>query len=191
MAVRRITLFAAVLAAAAAAGSCSSNPVHDTLVNQLGAEAPGVPQGEYHRAGQPCAVCHGPDGPAKTEFTVAGTIFFGPLKNVGVDSTDVIMVDSVGTSFVAHTNCVGNFYVTKDQWDPAFPVRVEVSKQGFGTRAMVSHIGREASCSNCHKDPPYFDSPGHVHLTNSDDGYVPPPCPVSPVLSVPGSGIGP
>ena len=171
----------AILAASAVMGSCT-NPVHDAEVNALGPEINGVPQGEYHRAGQPCAVCHSNDGPAKTTFTMAGTIFYGPNTNIGVAQTNVVMVDALGTSYTANTNCVGNFYVTPAEWNPAFPVKVELIGLG-NTRGMVSHIGREASCSNCHKDPTYFDSPGHIHLTSSDTGYTTPPCPVNPELT--------
>jgi hypothetical protein len=135
-------------------------------------------------------VCHGPDGPAQTTFSIAGTIFYGPTKNVGVDQTDVTMVDSLGTSFTAHTNCVGNFFVAPSEWDPAFPVKVEASGQGK-SRQMVGHIGREPSCSNCHKDPPYFDSPGHVYISSSDTGYAPGPCPVNPEITPIGGGPGP
>jgi hypothetical protein len=172
--------------AAILVGACV-DPVHDSTVNSLGGEVGGVPQGEYHRAGQPCGACHGTQGPAKTTFTVAGTVFFGPTKAIGVDNAQVIMVDSLNSSYTAHTNCVGNFFVTSDQWNPAFPILVQVFKDGQGQQ-MASHVSRAVSCSDCHKDPPYYDSPGHVHLANAaqEASYTPPACPVSPVQT--GSG---
>ena len=56
--------------------SCSLDPVHDGQVSALGAEDSSIPVGEYHRAGQPCTVCHGGEGPAKEVFSVAGTIYY-------------------------------------------------------------------------------------------------------------------
>ena len=174
------------LALGVAGASCATDPVHQAEVDALGGEVQGVPQGEYHRAGQPCTVCHGPDGPATTQFTMAGTIFHGPVKStapftaIGVDNAQVSLVDSLNSTYTTFTDCVGNFYVTAAQWNPAFPVLVEVSSNGV-TQTMQSHIGRETSCASCHADPPYYDSPGHIYLAQTDDGYTPPACPVSPV----------
>jgi len=178
-----LALFGAV-AVAVTSASCSMDPVHAAAVNALGPEVAGVPQGEYHRAGQPCAVCHGPEGPAKTTFTVAGTVFYGPTKAIGVDNVQVIMADWK-SSFTAYTDCVGNFFVTSDQWNPDFPIEVQIAKDNGGPVRMLSHIGREPSCGNCHKDPPYYDSQGHIHLVTQAvedmNQYSPPPCPVNPV----------
>jgi len=182
----RRALLLVPLAAAALLGSSCSNPVHSNIVNSLGGEVSGVPQGEYHRAGQPCAACHGPDGPAKTEFSLAGTVFYGPNAAVGVDQVSVQFFDSRGSTFVATTDCVGNFFVTPEQYSPFFPVAVQISK-GNNSAQMVSHIGREASCAQCHKDPLYYDAPGHIHLVTAtveqSTPYQPGPCPVSPILS--------
>lgn len=169
------------IVAAAIVAACS-DPVHESGVNALGGEVNGVPQGEYHRAGQPCGVCHQSQGPAKTTFVVAGTVFFGPTKAIGVDNAQVIMVDSLNSSYTAYTNCVGNFFVTPDQWNPAFPILVQVFKDGQG-RQMASHIARTPSCADCHKDPPYYDSPGHVRIAEAaaEANYTPPQCPVNPV----------
>jgi hypothetical protein len=180
----RGSLLLPVLALAALASSCT-DPVHDAEVNALGGEVGGIPQGEYHRAGQPCAACHGSEGPAKTTFTLAGTVFYGPNAAIGVDGVAVEFYDARGATFVAHTNCVGNFFVSAAEFDPYFPVAVQINK---GSNVpMVSHIGRDASCANCHKDPTYVDTPGHIHLVNADVEKAMPPtpaqCPVNPVLS--------
>src|SRR5262245_45474575 len=77
----RFTHWFLVLGAASAAllaGSCALDPVHDSSVKALGGEDPEWPQGPYHRAGQPCAVCHGGQGPAKNTFLLAGTIYYTP-----------------------------------------------------------------------------------------------------------------
>jgi hypothetical protein len=173
-----------VLATALVAGSCS-DPVHDQAVDRLGPEASGVPEGEYHRAGQPCVVCHEPAGPAKQEFSVAGTIFYGPNRAIGADQVQVLMIDSLGSKMTATTNCVGNFFVTPDVWNPSFPILVNI-KQGDTTARMNSQISRDGSCATCHKDPPNFDSPGHVRLRATDDNVkIPQDCPVNPELYLP------
>jgi hypothetical protein len=157
------------------------DPVHQAQVDALGGETSGVPRGPYHRAGQPCTVCHGSEGPASTQFTVAGTIFAGPDARVGVDGAEVLFVDSLGSSpppGAAVTNCVGNFFLTTDTWNPAFPIRVAVAS-GQSVQQMVGHIGRQGSCAFCHKDPRGLDSPGHVFA-----GVMAAPaaaCPVNPV----------
>lgn len=185
---RRIGKRALMLGGALSAllGSCNDDPVHDDLVDSLGGEVQGVPQGEYHRAGQPCVACHGPEGPAQTQFSLAGTIFYGPTAAIGMDNVSVEFYDSRGATFVAQTNCVGNFYVTPADYTPFFPVAVQIVK-GSQSAAMVSHIGREPSCSNCHADPLYFNSPGHIHMVTATVEammpYTPDPCPVNPILS--------
>src|SRR5690349_791339 len=108
-------------------GPCS-DPVQDDAVKRLGDEASDVPQGEFHRAGQPCVVCHQSGSAASTAFSVAGTIFRQPTSYVGVDRAQVELTDSNGTKYTAFTNCVGNFFVKPDQWNPAFPIYVRVAK---------------------------------------------------------------
>jgi len=166
-----------------------SDPVPDGQVNALPPEAPNVPVGEFHRAGQPCVQCHNPNGPASgDDFSVAGTIFAQPQTAVGVDQATVAFTDTQGTSFQTTTNCVGNFFVKKSDWDPAFPIFVRVYKNGLA-RTMQGQIGRERSCANCHNDPPsgsdqVFSSVGHIYIYLASDKPPPPAtdCPVNPVL---------
>src|SRR5262249_39649565 len=54
-----LVLFLALVAPA----GCG-NPAVDPKIAALGPEANGVPQGEFHRSGQPCLLCHGPYGGA-------------------------------------------------------------------------------------------------------------------------------
>jgi cytochrome c553 len=181
----RIALLSLVLASAGALGSCV-DPVHDAQVKALGAEANGVPQGEFHRAGQPCTTCHEDTGPASTVFSVAGTVFYGPERTIGAGGVEVLMVDSDGAKRSVTTNCVGNFFIPRDAWDPAFPILVSLA-QGSTTVSMKSEISREGSCANCHRDPPNFDTPGHVRLLATDKNVtIPAGCPVSPQLLAPG-----
>jgi hypothetical protein len=164
-----------------------ADPVHDQEVAALGPERPGVPQGPYHRAGQPCTVCHSSGGPAQQVFSIAGTVFSSRSTSpsqpnlIGVNQASVGIVDDNGGEFVVPTKCVGNFYVTPDLFNPAFPIRVNVSKEGAGVVPMIGHIGRDSSCASCHADPPSVSSPGHVYLPTTAPTSDP-SCPVSPVL---------
>jgi len=158
------------------------DPVHEAQVEALGPEKPGIPVGPFHRAGQPCTVCHSRQGPANSVFSMAGTVFAAPpggasQASVGVENAAVGIVDSTGAPFLASTNCVGNFYVAPDLYDPTFPVLVAVSK-GSTSVFMVSHITRETSCANCHARAVSDTSPGQVYLSTAD---VPTACPVSPI----------
>jgi hypothetical protein len=164
-------------------GACTSyDPVHDEEVAELGGEAPNIPQGEFHRAGQPCTTCHGANGPASKQFSMAGTIFATQDSTIGVSGAQVLMVDSLGSSPPGGsvvTNCVGNFFITPDIWDPAFPVRVAVATPETSAQ-MIGHIGRQSSCASCHADPRAQTSPGHIYI-NATPQPNDPTCPVSPV----------
>lgn len=181
----------AALAAASAFSACSTDPVHDDAVSALGPEAANIPKGQYHRAGQPCVVCHGPEGPANTQFSIAGTVFFGPANNaapVGVGNVTVQLEDDSQSKFSVTTNCVGNFWVKPSDWNPAFPVLASIAGNPQGTmlqQTMVSHIGRDPSCGDCHQYPTnlnYYQTPGLIHLSPTDDPKYKgdPSCPASP-----------
>lgn len=169
----------AVCTYAAACGvSCElthADPVHESEVEALGPEKPGIPQGPLHRAGQPCMVCHSPEGPANTVFSFAGTVFAAPAMVgattgapvTGVENAAVGIRDSTGAPFLALTNCVGNFYVAPDKYSPVFPVLVSVSK-GKNAVFMNSQITRETSCAGCHARAVSDTSPGQVYLSTSD-----------------------
>ena len=179
----------AIPLALAALCACS-DPVHDGAVAAQGKETTGVPIGEFHRAGQPCVVCHEDHGPASDAvFTVAGTIFAGTDKWVGVDGAFVEMTDSGSSKYIAKTNCVGNFFVRPSDWNPKFPILVRVAK-GSAKRSMRTPIGRETSCNNCHvtviNDENQFGSMPHINLFGGDDpNGVAKDCPVNPDLGIP------
>ncbi|HEY3818852.1 MAG TPA: hypothetical protein VGL81_16890 [Polyangiaceae bacterium] len=192
-----------LLPAVAVAAACDSDPVHTAAVNVLGPEVAGIPKGEYHRAGQPCVTCHGGEGPASTQFTMAGTVFYGPANSaapVGVGNATVVLEDDSQSQFQVVTNCVGNFFIKPGDWPghPQFPVLVTIQGAPEGTTlapSMQSHIGRDGSCGDCHQYPTqlnYFQTPGLVHLSPTDDPNfqgTDPNCPVDPVP--PGFGGGP
>lgn len=182
----RVVQFAAILASAAALalGACS-DPVPDGQIKALGDENPNIPVGQYHRAGQPCVTCHNPNGPASSvPFTIAGTVFATKADPTGVENAYVGLTDTTGSSYLTKTNCVGNFFVSKSEWDPAFPIFVRVYKDS-ASRTMQGQIGRERSCAYCHKDPrgviTKLSSVGHIYLYG-DGTSVPAPqnCPVNP-----------
>jgi hypothetical protein len=53
---------------------------------------------------------------------------------------------------LAPTNSVGNFYIDKEEWDPVFPVKVEVYRKDVAKPAtMNSTIGRDGGCATCHR----------------------------------------
>jgi hypothetical protein len=196
-----------LLPVAAIAGACDADPVHTAAVTALGPEVAGIPKGEYHRAGQPCVTCHGGEGPASTQFVIAGTVFYGPANSsntppIGVGDVNVLLEDDSGSQFQVTTDCVGNFFIKPGDWPggghPAFPVLVTVQGQPEKTDlqvSMQSHIGRDGSCADCHQYPTqlnYFQTPGLIHLSPADDPNfqgTDPNCPVSPVP--PGFGGGP
>ncbi|MFO0677788.1 MAG: hypothetical protein U0169_14725 [Polyangiaceae bacterium] len=191
---RALERFAPVLVALAGVLSCSSDPVRSAQREEAGPELPNIPQGEYHRAGQQCTACHNSDGSAP-DFSIAGTVFYGPKKRQGVKGVVVTMRDSAG-KFEKTTNCVGNFFVRREEWNPKFPVAVSLSFQdGENVQgiAMQSAIFREGSCAYCHKKPnATFRSVGHVALTLNEEAeaaYEPPSgCPAPTVAAVGGSG---
>ena len=182
----RALALAIVAAALGAAASCS-DPVHDSEVAALGGETD-IPQSEYHRAGQPCSVCHGQEGPAKTQFALAGTVFLGPDCRVGAPNAEVLIVDSLGNQPPGRvvTNCVGNFEIAQDVWLsstggslPAFPILAWVRQDGI-LKKMMSHVSRETSCNQCHKDPNSDDSPGHIYMNQVEPTSYTVSCPYRP-----------
>lgn len=177
------TPFVAVVVSIAAC--VVDDPVHERRVEELGGETMGGPSA-FHRAGQPCTVCHRADGPAKSDFSMAGTIFAGKDTLVGVENALVQLVDAKGTSptFPVTTNCVGNFFVSRAAWDPKFPVQVRITK-GEATRPMKSAIHRAGSCAECHeaKSPPsdaLTKAPAVFLFDGEEPGGPSRACPVDP-----------
>jgi hypothetical protein len=207
-----------LLVALAPAAACDMNPVHANLVSQLGGEAPNVPKGEFHRAGQPCVVCHGDDGPASEKFGIAGTIFYGPGTDpkvngqlMGAGGVNVYIEDGTGSMLnPVTTNCVGNFWIRASDYTPHFPLLITIAgptgASGNGPvakRSMVSQIGREPSCGMCHQVQSYptqpgavanyYQTPGIIYLTGDDPAYQgnPQACASSPVNPPIPVGLGP
>lgn len=126
------------------------DPVHQDDVASLGDEAPGVPEGPFHRPGQHCTTCHGDQGPGKPEFSIAGTVYGTKGKFDALVDATITVTDAKGSTAVLMSNTVGNFYVDKKQWNPIFPVHVMLQANGV-LRTMTSAIGRDGGCAACHR----------------------------------------
>jgi hypothetical protein len=178
-------LGASLLAALASVGSsCNLDPVHRQGVNGLGPENADLypVESQYHRPGEPCALCHSDKGPAEIDFVLGGTIFWGPDNyNARVDNAYVRVLDANKTKRCFVTNCNGNFYVRRSDFSKiTFPLLISVERtvdpgqneETLVIRRMSSHIGRESSCALCHiqglRD---FASPGQIRLFNSDQEF--------------------
>ncbi|HEX3595113.1 MAG TPA: hypothetical protein VHU80_08430 [Polyangiaceae bacterium] len=146
--------------------SACMDPAHDDAVDALPGETPGVPPGPLHRPGEPCATCHGGQGPADTEFSIAGTVYLVAYQNTVASGVPVLMVDSTGVAGQIATNQAGNFWVNASDWRPTYPLQITVV---FGSlhKQMQTHVGRAGSCADCHSDPAGSESPGHVWLARS------------------------
>ncbi len=182
----RLVVLGTAIATALAWSTACTDPVLDQRVAEQGNEVDKIDKGQYHRAGSRCVVCHQESGEASdSPFTLAGTVFAQPLRQVGVGDVAILLTDADGTKYTAKTNCVGNFFVKPGEWTPKFPVLVAIEKNGV-RRSMRSPIGRDADCAGCHKldvgDP--LVEVDHLVLYNSDEPGRPdgdPACPVDPV----------
>jgi hypothetical protein len=144
-----------------------ADPVHDAQVQALGDEAPGIPAGPFHRAGQPCLACHGSSGPASLQLSIGGTVYATQGQNAPADNATVTMTDVAGMTWNAPTNQVGNFFVTAREWQPTYPIGlISVTRRGT-TGQMFTNIGRDGSCADCHYDPSGKTSPGRIYIAVS------------------------
>src|SRR5256885_548947 len=105
-----------------AAAPCQ-DPTVESAIAALGPEDRGVSPGPLHRPGQPCVLCHGDGGTART-FVVAGTIYRDKGRPTVAPGAKVLFLDADGHGFTAEANCAGNFYVEPRQWAPRFPLWV-------------------------------------------------------------------
>lgn len=162
---RFATLIACAIAAVAA--SCGS-PVHDDAVAAMGEDPTGQHPGPLHRGGQSCLVCHGWLGPANPEFSVAGTVFKALDDKTGVGGAEVYLTSADGSTVMLTTNAAGNFYVRKEKYVPKYPMLVTV-KYGSIENRMLSSVGRDGSCGDCHAQDATGDRthPPYIYLVAS------------------------
>jgi hypothetical protein len=158
---RRLLLIAAL------ATACS-DPVRDRNIDSLGGEAPGIPAGPHHRAGQPCLVCHDGEGPGNAVFSFGGTVYQFEDTKVPLQDAIVRLIDATGKKYESATNCVGNFFVMRTDFDPKFPVWVKVLYGHAGPVPyeidMGTPIYRDGSCAGCHGPTATQNSKGPVYL---------------------------
>ncbi|MBM4362656.1 MAG: hypothetical protein FJ104_08240 [Deltaproteobacteria bacterium] len=136
--------------------SACSDPTRERERDALGPEPPGPGPGPFHRPGQPCLVCH-------DEFVVAGTIFEDRAGARAASGAVVRLVDFTGAQARAVTNDAGNFFFTRGELDPSWPLWVKVERGDLAVE-MTSAVHREGSCAGCHTREPGPLSPGPVHL---------------------------
>ena len=155
----RVTVIAGFVVALS--GASCVDPVHDDAVSALGGEAAGVEPGARHRPGQPCLACHDGRGPGKPDFSAAGTIYATRSGTAPLQDAQVTLQDATGSMHVTKTNDVGNFYVTKSEWSPTFPVFVRLDFNGM-RKIMQTRIGQTADCGYCHAGPRPKGDPVHM-----------------------------
>ncbi|HVJ94722.1 MAG TPA: hypothetical protein VM580_33275 [Labilithrix sp.] len=181
---RALAATACLLALVGVGSSCSLDPVHSRAVENLGPEAERFypPRSEYHRPGEPCALCHSEKGPAESTFVLGGTVYWGPDDpDARVDNAYVRVLDANKTRRCFVTNCNGNFFVRREEFSKiTFPILVSVERtvkpgedeSTLVIRRMGSHIGREASCATCHLEGIRdFASPGQIRLFDTDQQF--------------------
>lgn len=128
------------------------DPVHDEEVEALGPEVSGVNEGPLHRAGQPCIVCHGEHGPAEPELSVAGTLYVARGRDEAAPNAVVTVIDARNKAYELQANAAGNFYVTKEEYDPVYPLTVEVAREnGAKVFPMSTLIRERGDCGSCHR----------------------------------------
>lgn len=163
----------AALALVSVSLSCTVDPARERQIAALGGETPGIPHGPLHRAGQPCGLCHGPDGPDQPEFSLAGTAYRGPSSLAPFQNVIIRFIDSTGAQYETTSNCAGNFFVRRSEWSPNWPVwsKLEYLIEGGASPTvieMTAAIFRETSCSSCHADPASPSTVGHLYFAEDE-----------------------
>lgn len=125
-----------------------TNPVHSEAIDALGPEV-GEDEGDEHRPGQPCLVCHGGLGPGEPDFSFGGTVYETAGSTAPAANVVVTIKDAKGREISRTTNDVGNFYVRREELDPTFPATVKLARGKEGEE-MASSIGGTGSCADCH-----------------------------------------
>ena len=99
------------------------------------------------------------------EMSVAGTTYQKPNRDIPAEGSRVDITDASGERWTVFSNCAGNFYVTAERWQPAFPLHVEVSHGGIPEpMVMESKIGRDGACASCHVLEAGPTSAGRIYL---------------------------
>jgi hypothetical protein len=148
----------------ASVGSVScTDEVHNEEVAALGPDS--SPPGPTHRPGQPCLTCHGGSGPAKVQFSVGGTVYLNQGDSMPAPGAAVEIEDILGNVFTVQSNSVGNFFVNLADFAPHYPTQMQVtSADGSVVVQMLTHVGRDGSCADCHTATEGPSSPGPIYV---------------------------
>lgn len=171
-----------ILLALATLATACGDPVHDMQREALGGEVDGVPKGPLHRPGQPCLVCHSDYGPAHMVLSFGGTVYeYQYDTNLGdapLANASITLTDQTGRSYLTATNCAGNFFVQRADFDPVFPVSVRLEYGNLPhIPQMTTRIRRDGSCASCHYEPIGPRSPGRVYAQPVEASFPPQGCP--------------
>lgn len=186
-------VIACALLAASLAGMTCVSPAQDDIIESLGPEKSGIPEGPFHRYGQPCLACHGGYGPGSPLFEFGGTVFATPQDDIPVSAVTVTVTDANGVVKTAVSNCAGNFYSPAADDHLVFPLRAEVScelplpegadpmttPKQIRRSVMQTRIDRDGSCASCHDGNPSPSSPGRISCGPAQPAtpfIVPVPC---------------
>lgn len=121
-------------------------------------------EGPLHRPGQPCTTCHGGAGPGEPDFVLAGTVYAKIDSEEPAAGASVTVTDVNGAARSFGTNAAGNFYVTRTEWDPVFPLRVAVA-YGDAKKEMLTSIRRDGGCGRCHQKEGDASHAPRVYMT--------------------------
>jgi hypothetical protein len=163
----RIALLLVTMASASTLASCT-DPVIDDAIAALD-EEPGfylndqgkkvnTEEGEFHRQGEPCVLCHQKAGNASgSPFILAGTVYETEADRKAAPGVQILLVDGCKHKLEKppKTNKAGNFFIRPEDWPTfsCYPLRVAIYREDVGQKNMLTHIGREPSCAGCHRDP--------------------------------------
>lgn len=156
--------------------SCGPDPLHERDVEALGPEDPAIEPGPLHRRGQPCSVCHGGDGPAKSTFVLSGTVFAVADAGDVLPGATVRYIDWVGAQGAVVTNCAGNFFLRTEQAAPRWPIWLRL-EHGDKVADMQSAVFREGSCNACHTATATPKTMGRVYLSEQPFAVLDAGCP--------------
>ncbi len=169
-------------------GPACNDSLLDSKIEALGPEQKGFRASSVHRPGSPCVLCHSAYYGAEPRLSVGGTVFVIPDEGDPFPISDVTirLVDSEGVQHDMVSNRCGNFFVTKKEFNPVYPMRTELlapdpndPEKLLSNRPMASRISRDGSCGTCHKHPRSPFSPGVVFVVPPQGSQPEPPdrCP--------------
>lgn len=117
--------------------------------------------GPLMKPGSDCLGCH--DGGRAKRWTVAGTIYDGPVDAPGaaVEGATVRITDATGWTLQRETNQAGNFYTAERV---AFPLKVCVTRRGSEACMEEPLPAGTGSCNACHGPDGILGPANHAAL---------------------------